>query len=227
MSNVKYIINAKDEQIQMLQNALKVGSPLDVALKFANISKQTYYYWVSLASIVKFELEKEYAEQQTAMADSGVSFKYIREKVMEDNKQCQNYKSTIDAFVEPSKESLLRYRTNKSFKEFCQKAYQIINECDKCRAEIVLAHLKAIRESATGENRYSKGKNMSASQWFLERTLPNVFGRPIDNIAMENNKPIEPIEVKFVSSNDKETKDRVKAMEELVSSELLGEKAHA
>lgn len=227
MSNIKYIINATDQQIALLQNALRVGSPLDVALKFANISKQTYYYWVSLASIVKYELEKEYAQQQEAIAESGVSFKYIREKVMEDTRSINNYKSTIDAFIEPSKESLMKYRTSKNFKEFCQQAYQIINECDKARSDIVLAHLKAIRESATGENRYAKGKNMSASQWFLERTLPNYFGRPIDNVAIENSKPIEPIKVTFVSSNDKETKDRVKAMEDLVKAELLGEKANA
>ena len=146
---------------------------------------------------------------------------------MEDNKANTEYKAGIDAFIEPTAESLLKYKVNKSFREFCQQAYQIICRCDKARSDIVLAHLKAIRESATGENRYAKGKNMSASQWFLERTLPNYFGRPIDNVVADANKPIEPIKVEFVSSTNKETKDRVKAMEDLVASEMLGDKASA
>lgn len=229
MSNVKYEIAENENQIESLIKALKTGAPLDVALQYANISKQRYYYWVALASIAKYDQEEKFIKMQTVNVNSGISFAAIKESIQEDNKKNEHYKSTIGAFVEPSKESMLKYHTSKAFKEFVDKVADIITRCDQARSDIVLLHLQAVREGAIADAQgRRKLVNTAGSQWFLERTLPNVFGRPSDMAITESNKEVEAIQVKFVDPDKKESRDRVKEMEELVKRELTGEeKANA
>ena len=217
MANIKYQINVSEEQINNLKKALHVGSPLSTALKFAGISRSTYYYWVAIASLVRYVKEQEFAKQQSDLVDAGISFAAIKESIQEDQKETEHHQSTIDAFIEPTPESILKYKTNRSFKEFADKVYAIIEDCDRMRSEIVMYHLTAIRDSAR-----QRGASSNASQWFLERTLPEYFGRvkTPEEIENENKKKVETVEVKFISPDNKDTTQRVRDMETLVEHQL-------
>lgn len=217
MANVKYVINASDDQIANLKKALHVGSPLDVALKYSRISKATFYYWVAIANVVKAAREQEFIRLQEEEVNSGVSMSDVQMCVDNENKANSGAKYTIDAFIQPTKESLMKYRNNKRFKEYADKVYDIINECDSLRSEIVLYHLTAIRDAAR-----QRGGNAVSSQWFLERTMPEFFGRQDtinQNIETKGTAPA-PVVVKFVNPKDAESKDRVKMMEQTIMDEL-------
>lgn len=229
MSNIKYEISESElKQSETLIKSLKLGVPLDIALQYANISKQKYYYWVALASIARYDREQTFIKQQTVNVESGISFAAIKESIQEDHKNVKTYKSTIGAFVEPSQESMLKYHVSKSFHNYVDRIEEIITKCDQARSEIVMVHLQAIREAAIADGAgRRKLVNTSGSQWFLERTLPNIFGRPCDNVTNESNKEVEAIEVKFISPDTKDQKDRLKEMQEVIDREMSGEKVNA
>ena len=122
----------------------------------------------------------------------------------------------MGGFIEPSMDSILRYKNSKRFKEYADQVYEIINECNQIRAEVTLSHLATITKSTQ-----DKRINASGSMWWLERTQPDFFAKPTDKVKEEENAPtpVERVQVEFIDSSTKENKDRIRHMEELVLSE--------
>ena len=217
MANIKYQIKATNEQLEKLYKSLHVGSPLNVALSFAGIPMATYCFWQQIASVVAYQKEIDDLKELDQAMKSGASFSQVRNE-MADAQTFETHKATaISAYREPSAEMILRYKNNKSFRDFANQVYQIIRKCDEMRSEIVLYHLAAIRDCAK-----QRGANSNASQWFLERTMPEYFGRcdRYGDIPQTETKTTQ-VKVEFVDPNTKESKDRVKAMENLVADQLL------
>lgn len=214
----KPIFAETDTQIEDLKNALRGGAPLVLALQYAQIQVSTYYYWVAMASIVKQAKSQEELESLEEIMQSGVSLQDIRDM----SEQTMNMKRTgIGTFITPSQESILQYKNNRKFHKFADKCYEIISECDKIRSQLALAHLSNIRKSTDKGSRI----NASGSMWFLERTLSDFFGKASDKAIEKENQEniVEPIRVEYVDANDKNTKDRVKEMEEELERKLNGE----
>jgi hypothetical protein len=208
----KYKLNVSDEQIDNLKKAFQAGSPLDVALSYAQISKYTFYYWVSIANVVRAVKEADFVKEQEEMNKIGIDLSSIREQIEIDSESI--FRTGVNAYFNPDPRAIKKYRENSAFRVFANQVYDIILECDKKRSEVILYHLTAIRESVK-----KRGAPPTSSQWFLERTLPRQFGRTF--LPEENDKrPVEPIKIEFVSADEKDTKDRVKAMERTVEVEL-------
>lgn len=198
-----------------LKKALRVGSPLPIALESCGISKTTYFYWVAMYSIVVEAKSQDELEELRAN-ECGISIDEIK------NLAAQNSpvkKSAMGAFVEPSAESLLQYRNNRQFRNFANECYEIIKECNEARAEAALGHIGSIVKSVT-----DKRVNASGSMWFLERTFADYFSKPSEKAKEEeiNKVPVEKVQVEFVDANTKENKERIKNMEELILSEQKG-----
>lgn len=209
---MKYSINATDEQLEKLYKSLHVGSPLDTALIYSGIAKSTYYFWVATASVVKYVREEEFIRIQNSDVESGISFAAIKEKVMEENKTRESSLG-IGGFVEPKPETILKYKTDKNYKQYADKICDIIEKCDMMRSEIVMYHLGCIRDSAK-----QRGMNAMSSQWFLERACPNDFSRMNPN-ETKNKDVVEPVSVKFVDPAKQDARERVKNMEAIILSE--------
>ena len=207
----KYEINATPQQLDNLYKAIHCGSPLDIALSYAGISKTTYYFWLATACIAKYCKEEDFLRSQI---DSGDMFAAIREKVDADNDE-EKCKLGVGGFVQPSPEQVQRYRNNQRFKKYADEVCAILDKCEQMRNEIVIFHLSCIRDAAK-----QRGMNSISSQWFLERTCPNQFGRKdLGQEGSSGKEEAKAFQVKFVDPNSAESKDRVKAMEALILNE--------
>ena len=215
MPRKKLTISATDEEIEKLKKALKAGAPLNIALQFANIPPTTYYYWVAMYSIV-LEAKAQDELESLKASEFGVSIDMIKEMASEN---AAKKKSSMGAFIEPSAESMLKYRNELQFQRFADQCYTIINECNECRAEAALGHLASITKSVT-----DKRVNASGSMWFLERTLSDFFAKPSDKVKEEeiNKVQVEKVQVEFIDPETKDAKDRIKNMEELILHEQKG-----
>lgn len=216
MPRKKLEITATPEELEKLKKALKAGSPLHIALQYANISSTTYYYWVAMYSVV-VEIKSQDELEDLKADDFGVSIDMIKE--MAANNAAKK-KSSMGAFIEPSALSLMQYRNNLQFRRFADQCYQIVNECNESRAEAALGHLASITKSVT-----DKRVNASGSMWFLERTLSDFFGKPSEKAKEEeaNEKvPVEKVQVEFVSADKSDMKERIKNMEQLIINEQKG-----
>lgn len=223
-----YTIKISDEQQEKLKKALRTGSPLTVALAYARIPATQYYYYVEVANISWYFKNLELTKEEESVIHSGITLSDVEKEAKALNTHKVNTNGAINIYKEPNAESILRYKNNRTFKEFCDKVYEFINECDNLRSEAVLYHLTAIHQSVG-----KKGVNTSASQWFLERTIPEHFGKT-EKVTQriegdihqtfsgddELGEALPPIKVEFVDPNTKESKDRVKDMEDLVRDQL-------
>ena len=215
-SETKYKRFATDEQIDDLKKSLQVGSPLTVALSYAGIPSSVFYYWVHIASIVIYVKEMGDIKDNSEVIKSGVSLVVVQNQSLELNlpKNKKN-SSSIYTFVEPTPESIQRYKNVAKFQAYCDDIYKLVKELDKCRSEIVMYHLAKIRESA------GKPKaNTQSSQWFLERTMPDYFGRDRNDNTDNENNSIPPIKVEYIDPNTKEAQTRIKDMEQLIDDEM-------
>lgn len=216
MARKKLTINATDEQIQQLKDALGNGMPISVALQYARISNATYYYWVAIYSIVVVAKEQEELEQMEELANSGVSLQMCKDIAAYNS---PSRKMSVGSFIEPSQESLLQYKNSNKFRKFANQVYDVISECNKLRSEVVMKHLQNIERSS-----HNKKMNASGSMWFLERTLGELFGRPSDKVKVDESapSPVGSITVEFVDPNTDESKNRVEDMEQRILREMKG-----
>lgn len=229
-----FAINLSEDQKAKLKNALAAGSPLTVALTYAKIPSVQYYYYVEVANVSRYFKEMEFVKLDDETIKAGVSFADIREESQELNSFSVNRNGGIATFKEPSEKAKQRYRTNRTFKAFADEVYDFINECDTLRSEAVLYHLNEIRKAAG-----KRGVNTNSSQWFLERAVPEHFGRN-DRITqkIESNvhstfsaegdldKPaLPPIKVEFINPNANDSVARLKEMEEKIKDQVLGKDA--
>ena len=222
-----YKITISDEQLTKFKSALHSGSPLMVALSYAQIPPAKYFYYVELANISAYFREMEIVKEEEQLTQSGVELSQVRS-----NAESLSTESTLHQLRVPTAQSILRYKNNKGFKDFCDSVYDLLTECDMLRAEITLFHLGQIRKAS--ENRRI---NAVASQWFLERTMPDYFGRSDKTkiegsfnststiIGRDDTNSLPPIKVEFVDPNTKESKDRVREMESKVLDQLNGKQA--
>lgn len=215
MPRKKYSINATEEQIDKLVKSLKLGSPLNIALQYANISATTYYYWVAMYSIV-FEAKNQDELKELDADKMGLSIESIKDMA---NESMPRKKTAMNAYIEPSAESMMQYRNRTSFHAFADQCYQIITMCNEARASAALSHLTSITKSIN-----DKRVNASGSMWFLERTFSEYFSKPNEKSKEEENikTPIEGIKVEFVDPGTTEAKKRIKIMEEQILHEQKG-----
>ena len=68
MAKRKLEIKATQEQIDTLQDTLRAGAPLQLALQRAGISVATYYYWAAIASVVVTVKSQEEIEELEKLA---------------------------------------------------------------------------------------------------------------------------------------------------------------
>lgn len=209
---------ATNKQIEELQNALKGGAPLLIALQYAGISRATYYYWVAVASIVIQYKSQEELEEVDEMFHSGISLQQVRDL---SESAASNKRSGIGTFIEPSEESMLQYKNNAEFRKFANKCYQVVTECDKIRSGVALLHLSNIRKSTDKASRI----NASGSMWFLERTIPDFFAKPSDKLSEQSNEKthVESLKVEYVDPGTEESKKRLKDMENELEALINGE----
>lgn len=219
MSNTKqfkYKLNVSEQQLTKLYTALGVGSPLAIALTYAGISKSTYVLWTEIASIAKYCIEKEQMKNDLNVDDYGIDLKRVKATIEATRQASGNSRITIDSYKLPTEESVLRYKTNNNFKIYANQILEIIKKCDSLRSEIVLYHLTSIKEGSR-----LKGSNTNASQWFLERTLPDIYGkkemdRPTEEELMKTKK----VQIQFVDPKSAESLDRIRNMEREVEQQL-------
>ena len=212
MPRKKLEINATQEQINNLKNALKAGAPLHIALQYAGISATTYYYWVAMYSIVLDAKNQD--ELEELKADKfGVSIDEIKDIAIANAPKNRNQ---MNAYIEPSAESMLQYRNQKQFRDFAIECFKIVNECNTSRAEAAIGHLAKISKSVT-----DKHVNASGSMWFLERSFSEYFAKASEKAKDEevSKVPVEKVTVEFIDGSSKESKDRIRDMEQLILNE--------
>ena len=214
----KNVFKATDEKLNDLYEALRSGAPLPAALKYAGISRATYNFWLAAACVVEQSKTQTELEDIEEILHSGISIQQVRD--ISETSTTKN-SSTIGGYIEPSAESVLAYKNNRKFKKFADKCYEVIKECDKIRSKLVLVHLTNIKESVNK----SKGLNASGSMWYLERTMPDYFGRPVDKLADQSNDKVvvEPVRVEYVDPDNEDTKKRVAEMEQDLLKAINGE----
>ena len=226
-----FAINLTEDQRTKLKDALMTGSPLTVALTYAKIPAFQYYYYVEVANVARYFKEKEFVLLEEKMIQAGVSFADIRDESQELNTFQTNRNGAIGTFKEPSEKAKLRYKNNRTFKAFADEVYDFINECDTLRSEAILFHLNEIRKAAG-----KRGINTQSSQWFLERAIPEHFGKSekvtqkIEGSVHQTfsadgdpDKPaLPPIKVEFINPNSTESLNRLKEMEEKVREQFVG-----
>lgn len=221
-------LNLTDNQIDSFKRALKNGSPLMVALAYAKISSTTYFYYVELANIAAYFKEKEAIHLEEQMFQSGIDLESVKNESADFNSDYTSIAGSLRPYREPTATSLVRYKTNKTFKALCDEVYDLLEECDSLRAEIALYHLQEIHN-----NTCKRGVNTQGSQWFLERTMPDYFGKvdktrveaSVKNhtlIGQDDSNALPPIKVEFIDPNTREAKNRVKDMEDMVAAQLNG-----
>lgn len=221
MPKRKLEIKATDEQLNELYKALEKGAPLQLALLKGNINLATYYYWVALASIVKTVKSQQEIEELEEIANSGISIQNVRDLAANSSR---GKRTSVGAFIEPSAESLLRYKISVKFRKFADKCYDIIVECDKARTTYAFKQLSILETS----NYHKQTMNPSASMWWLERNLPDFFAKPSDKAKEEENKgevDIPSIKVEFVDPGTSSSQQRLIDMENEILSEQKGGKA--
>ena len=226
-----FTINLTEEQKTKLKQALATGSPLSVALVYAKIPAVQYYYYVEVANIARYYKEMEFVKLDDETIKAGVSFADIRDESQELNTFSNNRNSAIGTNKEPSEKAKLRYRNNRTFKTFCDEVYDFINECDTLRSEAVLFHLQEIKKAAG-----KRGINTQSSQWFLERTMPEHFGKTekvtqeikgsmhqtFNSVGDDDKPALPPIKVEFINPNSNDAMNRLKEMEDKVREQVLG-----
>lgn len=215
MAKKKLQLKTSEKDIKKMIEALRVGSPLPIALESVGISKTTYFYWVAMYSIVEEIKSQDELEEMQANA-CGVSIDEIKTLAATNS---PTKKTALGAFVEPSAESLLQYRNNRQFRCFADQCYQIIKECNEARAEAALNHIGSIVKSVT-----DKRVNASGSMWFLERTFSDFFSKPSEKVKETEPEKvqIEKVQVEFIDGDTKENKDRIKEMEHQILAEQSG-----
>lgn len=215
MPRKKLQINATEEQIDKLVKSLKLGSPLNIALQFAGISATNYYYWVAMYSVV-LEIKSQEELEELKAIEFGVSIEEIKDIALN---SAPTKKTAMAAYIEPSAESLLQYKKQPQFRKFANECYEIIQKCNEARAGAALNHLNSITKSVT-----DKRVNASGSMWFLERTFSEFFSKPNEKTKEEEGKklPVEGIKVEFVDPGTKDSKQRIREMEERILQEQKG-----
>lgn len=213
MAEKKYKLPITTDQIERLKQSIALGSPITIALAFAGVSFAQWNYMVEIASIVEYVRELKVIEENDEFIKSGVDFAELKQEL--ESQMNIGRKTTINSFRQPNDESVLRYTNVARFRNFANEVYDIVKEIDRLRAEIVMYHLDAVKKAS-----HQRGMMANTSQWFLERTLPEHFGKDRSSFVNSEETKVAAVKVQFIDPDKKEYKDRIQAMEELVESQL-------
>ena len=186
-----------ENKIKKLQNALSIGSPLKVALKYSGIKYADYLYWLSICAVVDYCTEQE-----------AISKLSTKKALAETRRRASETAFIEDRAIEPDTELIALYMNSASFKKEANEIKTAMEKCETAKTNAVIRHLSRI---STSNDR----NEISASQWFLERALPTAFGK----VEEEEKKGVAPIKVQFVSSKSEASMKRLEDMER----EILGE----
>lgn len=196
----------KTEELSKLYGALRYGSPIRTALKYAGITHAKYRYWLSIHAVVDYcHEQEEISEMEKAKSPLAI----LRKKAYETATALDMDGNTI----EPDPEMCLLYTRSDKFREEADSIWEIIEKCEKAQTSSILSHLQRLNNESTSK------QAVSASQWFLERALPVQFGKQ----EPETTPNIQPVKVEFVKSDSETSLKRIEDMEK----ELLGERAKA
>lgn len=111
----------RDAKTKKLLKALSIGTPLSVALRYANIAEPLYKYWE--------EEHKAYSYVELKKA--------MKEAVVDAN---------LD---EPNPEILTRLQSSDKFRAECRKAYLLIEDCLNYQSQSIVRHLARISGEST------------------------------------------------------------------------------
>ena len=192
------------ENERELLNALQIGAPLEDALRYAGISPADFSYWESVDAAVVLSLHQDEMERLKKTESDAVV-----------NAKKRAFAEAMGGRREADPELVVRYRVSKTFRKEADNIHALMEKCAKAKSKAVMKHLKRIYDDGTPR------AAVTASQWYLERALPDSFGRKDGTQPIEAAKP-EPIKVEFV----KPSSDSLKRIEE-IEAELLGDKNRA
>ena len=223
MAKVKLEIKATQEQIDTLHKNLSAGAPLEMALESANISIMKYCHWVSIASIVVAVKNQEEIEELEQVAQSGVVLSSIQEMA---SSVTDGKRTGFGKYVQPSQESILRYKNSRKFKKFADQCYDIVSKCNQLRSDFATKQLEAIKVSTLKKN----GINPSGAMWWLERNMPDLFAKPSDIEAKDSQiasqQSVPAIQVEFINPDTQAQRDRLRELEEdILNNSKIGGKA--
>jgi hypothetical protein len=186
----------ENDKLNRLKTAFSLGAPLKTALNFAGVSLSEYRYWEKVANSVSYCIEKEGASKLQGKKDV---LARIRKETHEE---------IAEQEAQPDPELVALYLSSGIFKREANEIYNIFQECEKAKTDSVIHHLKRVSTS-------TNNAEISASEWFLERALPDEFGKNQE----EKPTPIKPVEIKFVNSKSEESLKRIEALEKELSGE--------
>lgn len=196
----------KSDDLSKLYGALRYGSPIRTALKYAGITHAKYRYWLSIHAVVEYCHEQE---EITEMERAKSPMAIIRRRAYETATALDMDGNAI----EPDPEMCLLYAKSEKFRDQAEEIWEIIEKCEKAQTSSILSHLQRINNEGTSK------QAMGASQWFLERALPVQFGKQ----EPEHTPAIQPVKVEFIKSDSESSMKRIEDMEK----ELLGERSKA
>ena len=184
-------MDKNDTKIKEFIKALSIGTPLGVALKYSGIGRATYEHWrlVDLA-YSHYEQEKEIS---SLVEGNPADIQELKEALGDDG---------------ANPETIVRIKSSQEFRKKAEEIHEIMQKVEKAQTKAIIHHLVKI----TDEN--ASRSAVSAAQWYLERALPQEFG----NEEKEEDKPLKPIEVNFVS-NSEDVKKKIEDLEK----EYMGE----
>jgi len=219
MPRKKLEIQTTEEQLNTLYDSLKAGSPLQLALQRARISLATYYYWVAISSVVvAVKSQEEIDELESLVGKSGVSVNNVKEMA---SVAASTRKTGIGTFIEPSGESILKYKNSTRFKNFADEVHEIVSKCDQLRSEFATNQLVRIALSTQKKN----GIDPYGAMWWLERNMPDFFAKPSDkskNAENTENQPVSAIQVEFIDPSSTENRDRLLDVEKQILNDQKG-----
>lgn len=194
------------KKIEKLYKTLAIGTPVKTALKYCSIPYVDYCYWLMLYNLVEYMNQQEESEKL-----EGEDLSDILEQAREMARAEKGQE------VEPPPEAVVRYNRSERYRKNAIEIHDIIEKCRVSQTSAVVRHLSRI---ATSEDK----AQLTASQWFLERALPEEFGLK-QSLTLDKRTSLapKPIKVEFVKSDSEADLKRVAEIEK----ELLGSNKRA
>ena len=212
----------KEWQLEKLYETLKKGVPLYVALTNAHIRRSTYFYWLSLASVVHNAEETEDLWAIKKYVSDEEDIEYVKD-VLTNSELMPT--EIMTRFIQSKPKTIRKYHNDPSFREFCNKAFEIIMSIDSARSEAIVFHINKV--AANGQKIGKNKIDAKASMWYLERVLPSIFARKEE--VIDENKPLlvekKPIEVVYVNPTENDSLKRIEDMTNEILNVSKGEDA--
>ena len=174
-----------------------------IALNAAGIRYSEYRYMLEVFVAV------EHCAMKAELNELGKS-KSTLAKIKESIFSFDRYVDEDGREVEPNPEIVNLYGHSAQFKREADEIHSQMMKIRECQTNAILLHLSRIADENASK------AVVSASQWFLERSLPTDFGKQ----DAEQSAPIAPVKVEFVKCDSPSSLKRLEDMER----EILGDR---